>query len=100
MNPSEVEFMGERELVTIIPSFNFGQFHLISGSFGPFRAGLPNQVPLWLAVNLKQRQKCRIVNKEWMSVELLNEAKEKEKTERLSYYQTKFITLCLCLTNR
>lgn len=35
---------------------------------GPFNPGLPVEVPLWLAINLKQRQKCRVIPPEWMDV--------------------------------
>ncbi|XP_017882488.1 probable DNA replication complex GINS protein PSF2 [Ceratina calcarata] len=83
MDPSEVEFFGEKELVTIVPNFNFDTIHLISGSVGPFRAGLPVKVPIWLAVNLKQQQKCRIIHQEWMDSESLNETKEQEKLSKL-----------------
>lgn len=83
MNPSEVEFLGEKQLVSIVPNFNFDVIHLISGSVGPFRAGLPCKVPIWLAVCLKQKQKCRIVSQEWMDIEVLNERKEEEKASKL-----------------
>ncbi|XP_076183282.1 DNA replication complex GINS protein PSF2-like protein isoform X2 [Ptiloglossa arizonensis] len=83
MDPSEVEFLGEKELVTIVPNFSFDTIHLISGSIGPFRAGLPAQVPIWLAVNLKQQQKCRILGQDWMNTDDLNEVKEEEKLSKL-----------------
>lgn len=38
------------------------------GDLGPFNPGLQVDVPVWLALNLKQRQKCRIVPPEWMDV--------------------------------
>jgi len=38
----------------------------LQGDLGPFNPGLPVEVPVWLALNLKQRQKCRIVPPEWM----------------------------------
>lgn len=38
------------------------------GDLGPFNPGLPVEVPLWLAINLKQRQKCRLIPPEWMDV--------------------------------
>lgn len=41
MNPSELEFIGENETLGIIPNFSMDPLHLISGSIGPFRAGLP-----------------------------------------------------------
>jgi len=38
------------------------------GDVGPFNPGLQTDVPLWLAVSLKQRQKCRIVAPDWMDI--------------------------------
>ncbi|XP_018619071.1 DNA replication complex GINS protein PSF2 isoform X3 [Scleropages formosus] len=51
------------------------------GDLGPFNPGLPVNVPVWLALNLKQRQKCRIVPPEWMDVEKLEEIREQERKE-------------------
>ena len=36
------------------------------GDIGPFNPGLQTKVPLWLAMSLKQRQKCRIIAPDWM----------------------------------
>lgn len=82
MDPSKIEFLGEKQLVNIVPNFNLDVIYLISGSVGPFRAGLPVKVPIWLAVCLKQKQKCRIINQEWMNIESLNERKEMEKMSK------------------
>ena len=116
MEAGEVEFLAEKELVTITPNFSenkitlisvreatneisiplhtldqvfffirafigvgehFGQWHdmlfnklllYFQGEFGPFNPSMHSQVPLWLAVHLKQRQKCRIEPPDWMSV--------------------------------
>lgn len=82
MDPSKIEFLGEKQLVSIVPNFNLDIIYLISGSVGPFRAGLPVKVPIWLAVCLKQKQKCRIISQEWMNIESLNERKEIEKMSK------------------
>lgn len=82
MDPSEVEFLCEDGSVSIVPNFSFDMIHLVSGSVGPFRAGLPVKVPLWLAVNLKQQQKCRIISQDWMTVDNLKELKEEEKLSK------------------
>ncbi|XP_065210692.1 DNA replication complex GINS protein PSF2 [Planococcus citri] len=83
MEPSEIEFLSEKTPVEIIPNFNHhGIIHLISGNVGPFRAGLPAVVPLWLGVNLKQRNKCRILSPDWMDVEKLEDKKEEEKKSK------------------
>ncbi|XP_072373971.1 DNA replication complex GINS protein PSF2 isoform X1 [Scyliorhinus torazame] len=81
MDPSEVEFIAEKQSVTIIPNFSLDKLYLITGDLGPFNPGLPVDVPVWLAINLKQRQKCRIVVPDWMDVEKLEQIKEQERKE-------------------
>ncbi len=83
MEPSEIEFLAEDCSIEMVPNFNLTSvIHLISGDVGPFRAGLPVVVPLWLALNLKQQNKCRILTPEWMDVEKLEEIKEEEKNSK------------------
>ncbi|CAB3221295.1 unnamed protein product [Arctia plantaginis] len=82
MDPYEVEFIGENRIVSIIPNFTYDKIYLICGEFGPFRAGLPMNVPLWLAMMLKQKQKCRIVPPDWMDLDVLENIKEEEKRSR------------------
>uniref|UniRef100_A0A4W5QWK8 GINS complex subunit 2 n=1 Tax=Hucho hucho TaxID=62062 RepID=A0A4W5QWK8_9TELE len=54
MDPSEVEFLAEKEAVKIIPNFSLDKIYLIGVS--------------WLTATCRQRQKCRIVPPEWMDV--------------------------------
>lgn len=79
MEPCELEFIGEKTTIGVIPNFTIDPIHLISGSIGPFKAGLPVHVPLWLAIHMKKQQKCRIVPPTWMEVDLLEEICEEEK---------------------
>ncbi|XP_069758231.1 DNA replication complex GINS protein PSF2 [Narcine bancroftii] len=81
MEPLEVEFLAEKQLVTVIPNFSLDKIYLITGDLGPFNPGLPVDVPLWLAINLKQRQKCRIIAPDWMDVDKLEQIKERERKE-------------------
>ena len=70
MNPAEIEFLAERETISIVPNFNEGLLYLLEGDVGPFKAGIPVEgIPIWMAVNLSQRQKCRIVQPEWLDIE-------------------------------
>ncbi|KAJ8967508.1 hypothetical protein NQ314_002823 [Rhamnusium bicolor] len=83
MDPDEVEYLGEKQFISIIPTFNSNTIHLISGGdVGPFRASIPVRVPLWMAINLKQQQKCKIQQPDWMEVEKLEKIKEDEKSSR------------------
>ncbi len=83
MDPSWIEFLSERETVKIVPNFTQPTLHLLAGDVGPFKAGIPLEVPLWVGLNLRQRQKCRFVQPEWMNVDVLEEAKETERTETM-----------------
>ncbi|XP_059613389.1 probable DNA replication complex GINS protein PSF2 [Phlebotomus argentipes] len=81
MEPSEIEFLAENTIVGVIPNFTCDAIYLISGSVGPFRAGLPVHVPLWLGVHLRKRQRCRFVAPDWMNIDDLEELKEEEKRQ-------------------
>ncbi|XP_018328230.1 DNA replication complex GINS protein PSF2 [Agrilus planipennis] len=83
MNPDDIEFIAENELVQVISNFNSPVIALIKGNVGPFRAGLTTHVPLWLAVNLRQRRQCKIVPPSWMNVDDLEECKTREKNLRI-----------------
>jgi len=78
MDPAEVEFVAEKEIVTIIPNFKGEKMYLLSCDIGPFKPGIPTNVPLWVAVNLKQRQKCRVSPPDWLNIEKLTDFKDKE----------------------
>ncbi|XP_058814813.1 probable DNA replication complex GINS protein PSF2 [Topomyia yanbarensis] len=82
MEPDELEFIGENSTIGVIPNFNHDPIYLISGAVGPFRGGHPIHIPLWLAIHLRQQQKCRIVPPEWMDPRLLEDIKEEEKRTR------------------
>jgi len=83
MDPSEVEFLAEKCPVTIVPNFAHDRLYLISGDVGPFVPSLPVEVPLWLALSLRQQHKCRIVTPDWMSLASLNETKAEETESKV-----------------
>lgn len=72
------EFLSEDELIEIVPNFNHDKvLHLINGDFGPFTPAVPVKVPLWMALNLFSKQKCKINVPQWLIdiEELWNEQK-------------------------
>ncbi|NXP12718.1 PSF2 protein, partial [Thinocorus orbignyianus] len=82
MEPAEAEFLAEKELVTIPSLLPYSPLQFVfQGDLGPFNPGLPVEVPVWLAINLKQRQKCRLIPPEWMDVEKLEEIRDRERKE-------------------
>lgn len=83
MESTEVEFLAERELVSVVPKFNSDKLYLISGEIGPFFVGVPAEVPVWLAINLKQRNECQIQKPSWMELATLENIKEEESNSDL-----------------
>ena len=39
------------------------------------------KVPIWLAIYLRKRNKCRIIAPEWLNIEYLSEKLKEEKTK-------------------
>jgi GINS complex subunit 2 len=69
----------EDEHISIIPNFNSDVLHFLNGDFGPFHSDLATDVPLWLALALKDRGKCRIESPLWLSSDILKSTLEEEK---------------------
>lgn len=63
---AEIEFFAEDTSIKILPKFSNDVFQLISGAVGPFRPSHPTEVPLWLAVMLRKRNKCTIMVPDWL----------------------------------
>ena len=80
MDPAEAEFVAESaSSVEIVPNFTQNTTHLLEGDVGPFKAGIPLTAPLWLAVGLRQRRKCRVLHPEWLKTDKLEDLKESER---------------------
>jgi len=79
LTPVELEFIAcSHETIEIVPLFSMDRVRLISGVYGPFVPPTKTRVPLWLAVNLKQKMKCRIIPPNWLSVDYLKEKVDSE----------------------
>lgn len=94
ISPAEIEFLAEEEIVKVTPRFSLGRSELICGDFGPFNPGVPTKIPLWLAINLRQRGLCILHVPEWLTIEKLTawheseNEKEKESQKPLhSHYR-------------
>ncbi|KAK2703407.1 DNA replication complex GINS protein PSF2-like isoform X2 [Artemia franciscana] len=78
LDPCDLAFLAEHTQVKVLPKVPGPVVQLAEGVFGPFRPGIPAEVPLWVAVNLRQRNKCKLLPPDWMSVEQLRTIKEEE----------------------
>ena len=82
MDPSWIEFQAEFEYIQVVPNFTAPKIDLLQCDVGPFKAGIPLTIPIWLGLSFRQRQKCRIIQPDWMTVNNLEEVKEAEKQRR------------------
>ncbi|KAK9822624.1 hypothetical protein WJX81_000075 [Elliptochloris bilobata] len=83
--PAELEFFAEDEEVEIVPNFqlqdlvNDDMLNIAAGTYGPFRPSSITQVPLWMALMLHKRRKCRINPPAWMAAAQLEAVLEGER---------------------
>jgi hypothetical protein len=88
-------FSAENTPITVIPAFSSkGPLSLLSSqqqkSVGPFVAGMPVTVPLWMAKLLYQKQLAQIQLPDWLAVERLKAILQEEKTNELLTSQLPF----------
>ena len=81
LSESEIEFLAEETMIQIQPLFHMESIPFMTRSYGPFRAQIGIDVPLWLAIQLKKYRKCRVVAPEWMQIESLTLKLDAEKKE-------------------
>ncbi|CAI5438421.1 unnamed protein product [Caenorhabditis angaria] len=71
MNAEKCEFLAANQQIEIIPRISEKVVHLISGDVGPFEAGIPTKIPVWMALMLKRKHHCHIVPPGWLAIEEL-----------------------------
>ncbi|KAK4056146.1 DNA replication protein psf2 [Microbotryomycetes sp. JL221] len=82
--PSDVEFKGMEHHVEIIPLVKLPVIEGIDGSsvkWGPLVPPQKARVPLWFAVHLKKKRKCRVLVPAWLSTAALEETLRQELSD-------------------
>ncbi|KAL3318717.1 DNA replication complex GINS protein PSF2 [Cichlidogyrus casuarinus] len=79
MDPPRIDFLAEETIITVVPRFKHAAIELFGKSIGPFYPNTPINLPLWLALNLRSQQKCRIIAPDWCNVAFLSQLKEEEE---------------------
>lgn len=95
-------FMAMEVPATIVPRFVMDRVDCLGGSYGPFAPNYPIDVPLWLALYLRQTNTCAIQPPDYLRVEYLRDIIERERTndqgfESLPFY---FYEIAKKLTER
>lgn len=78
----ELHFMTKHESILIKPNFISGKMVMVSGTFGPFKAGVVTEVPIWLALYLKKRGKCIVILPETYDIENLRDKLKQESESK------------------
>ncbi|KAJ2894467.1 hypothetical protein MKZ38_007524 [Zalerion maritima] len=71
--PSEVNFLCEMELVTVVPRQRLDPIELLSGKTPALRPPYRADIPLWLALLLKKQRRANIVPPPWLHPSSLGE---------------------------
>ncbi|KAG6039385.1 DNA replication protein psf2 [Claviceps citrina] len=71
--PSEVAFLCEMELVTVVPRQKLESIELLSGSTPQLRPPRRSDLPLWLALLLKKQRRANIVPPPWLHPDSLRD---------------------------
>lgn len=97
-----LEFLAEEEPISIFPRFTMETIRLASflspdaastsptsgdddasaGCVGPFTPNVPVSVPMWLAMMLRRKDRCKVMVPEWMTVDALTATLQAEREAR------------------
>ncbi|GAX72832.1 hypothetical protein CEUSTIGMA_g287.t1 [Chlamydomonas eustigma] len=89
VTPEELEMFAEQEMITIVPNFSLDRgsvLYCIGDCYGPFQANSQIEVPIWLALTLRKRNKCTIIPPDWLSKDRLTNMLAEEK-ESVHFFQ-------------
>lgn len=81
LTPSEVSFLCEMEMVTVVPRGRLDGIELLSGTTPPLRPPHRAELPLWLAILLKKQRRANIVPPAWLHPASLAEIIRQETRE-------------------
>ncbi|KAF7555433.1 hypothetical protein G7046_g6559 [Stylonectria norvegica] len=73
LTPSEVAFLCEMELVTVVPRQRLDSIDLLSGATPALRPPRRSELPLWLAVLLKKQRRANILPPPWLHPDSLRD---------------------------
>ncbi|KAH8830356.1 Psf2-domain-containing protein [Flagelloscypha sp. PMI_526] len=65
---AELELIASNEFIYIRPSISMEETHFINGYIQALVPPKQAKVPLWFALNLKSKRKCRILPPDWLNI--------------------------------
>uniref|UniRef100_A0A0K0E0W4 GINS complex subunit 2 n=1 Tax=Strongyloides stercoralis TaxID=6248 RepID=A0A0K0E0W4_STRER len=101
MGIEECQFIAEQSLISFVPNFSAEEEEFCSAGLVKFEAGLPVEIPIWMASILKARSKGYIVAPNWLnapSIEQFIQAEKKQFT--FTKLPDNFFCISLILINK
>jgi GINS complex subunit 2 len=80
--PEELNFIASEALVHISPHFTAPKTAFMAQPYGPFQAGRPTKVPLWLALFLNSSQSCTLIPPKWLTLASVRALLERDRREQ------------------
>uniref|UniRef100_A0A0K0FHB5 GINS complex subunit 2 n=1 Tax=Strongyloides venezuelensis TaxID=75913 RepID=A0A0K0FHB5_STRVS len=101
MGIEECQFIAEQSLITFVPNFNAEEEEFSSAGLIKFEAGLPVEIPIWMASILKARSKGSIVAPEWLNPQTIEQYIQSEKEQfTFTMLPDNFFCISLILINK
>ena len=91
LTPHDNEFFAEEIPITITPLFTQDKLVLAFKTYGPFIARKPLDVPLWIAIYLRNRKQCQISVPAYYTPEFLDDKIRTEKEDVLQFQVLPFL---------
>ena len=79
MTPAQMEFFSQEMPIKILPSVTLKAMDLSCGRIPEMRPKITSEVPLWVAMFLRTKQKCRIRIPDMFDIDALERAVEDER---------------------
>ncbi|KAM0752907.1 Psf2-domain-containing protein [Meredithblackwellia eburnea MCA 4105] len=79
--PADIEFRSLEDDIVILPTLSLPAIPSLDGPrmmYGPLKAMQRTEVPLWLALHLKKKRKCKIITPAWLTIPELEETLREE----------------------
>lgn len=94
MSLAELKLIALQEEVEIEPLTNIPRFHMIEEEYGPFSPLQLYKIPLYIAITLKQSNKCKIRMPYFFDTEYLQDIlKKEEESENYQHIHPMFFEL-------
>uniref|UniRef100_A0AC35TZD4 GINS complex subunit 2 n=1 Tax=Rhabditophanes sp. KR3021 TaxID=114890 RepID=A0AC35TZD4_9BILA len=100
MDVQDCQFFAEQRSVDFIPNFTGNEEEFISTGMVRFEAGTPINIPIWMAIVLKNRQNGRVVPPTWLDPKVIETFIEQERQPTFSKLPDDFFCVAMIMLTK